>query len=54
MFLSPYDEEQVASSLRLVEALSLAVEAALHAVDKDFSRRVPKNVEITFKITGKK
>ena len=53
-FLSPYDEEQVASSLRLVEALSLAASTALHAIDKDFSRQVPKNVEITFKITGKK
>ena len=53
-FLSPYDEEQVASSLRLVEALSLAASTALHAIDKDFSRQVPKNVEITFKITGRK
>ena len=53
-FLSPYDEEQVASSLRLVEALSLAASTALHAIDKDFSCQVPKNVEITFKITGKK
>jgi hypothetical protein len=53
-FLSPYDEEQLASSLRLVEALSLAASTALHAIDKDFSRQVPENVEITFKITGKK
>jgi hypothetical protein len=53
-FLSPYDEEQLASSLRLVEALSLAASTALHAIDKDFSRQLPENVEITFKITGKK
>ena len=45
MFLSPYDEEQVASSLRLVEALSLAASTALHAVDKDFSQRLPKKAE---------
>jgi hypothetical protein len=38
----------------LVEALSLAASTALHAIDKDFSRQLPENVEITFKITGKK
>ena len=47
-------DASLAATYNRAQPTPTSEEAVKATIDKDFSRQVPKNVEITFKITGKK